>query len=394
MPAESLAQGLLLPELRLLKTRDPWGSGKMELTVEKTSPMEVCPKCATPSSSVYDRRWARVRDANIRHRRVWLHIRKRRFSCKTCRKPFTEPIQGVRKGARTSERFRRDIQQACENFADLKRVMTTYRCSSGYVYDTHYSVLELRRRTRLYPWPKAIGLDEHFFKANRLGFREFVSMVVDFSNRRLFEVVEGRRGAELRYALSRIPGRENVRAVVTDLSETYRSFARDFFPNAMLIADKFHVIRLLHPAINKRRKEITGDRRSLPVRRLLLRNGYRLSRDERAALFRWLEDKHALREVYQAKEALHRLYRTKGYSRASRALTKLTDVLALSQLPEIKTFRRTLMRWRDEILAYFDWPLTNGPTEGFNGKAKLVKRRAYGYKSFKNYRLQLLNACA
>jgi transposase len=37
---------------------------------------------------------------------------------------------------------------------------------------------------------------------------------------------------------------------------------------------------------------------------------------------------------------------------------------------------------------------SNGPTEGFNGKAKLVKRRAYGYKSFKNYRLQLLNACA
>ena len=46
-----------------------------------------------------------------------------------------------------------------------------------------------------------------------------------------------------------------------------------------------------------------------------------------------------------------------------------------------------------EILAYFGTGLTNGRTEGFNNKAKLVKRRAYGYRSFRNYRLRLLNAC-
>ena len=63
-------------------------------------------------------------------------------------------------------------------------------------------------------------------------------------------------------------------------------------------------------------------------------------------------------------------------------------------LPELKTLRRTLMRWRTEILAYFATGLTNGRTEGFNNKAKVVKRRAYGYRSFRNYRLRLLNACA
>jgi transposase len=52
------------------------------------------------------------------------------------------------------------------------------------------------------------------------------------------------------------------------------------------------------------------------------------------------------------------------------------------------------MKWRTEILAYFATGLTNGRTEGFNNKAKLVKRRAYGYRSFANYRLRLLNACA
>jgi transposase len=68
--------------------------------------------------------------------------------------------------------------------------------------------------------------------------------------------------------------------------------------------------------------------------------------------------------------------------------------MANSTVPEIQTFRRTLVKWRREVLAYFHTRLTNGPTEGFNNKAKLVKRRAYGYRSFSNYRLRLLNACA
>jgi transposase len=68
--------------------------------------------------------------------------------------------------------------------------------------------------------------------------------------------------------------------------------------------------------------------------------------------------------------------------------------MARSALPEVQRLRTTLVRWRCEILAYFLCRLTNARTEGFNGKAKLVIRRAHGYKSFANYRLRLLNACA
>ena len=52
------------------------------------------------------------------------------------------------------------------------------------------------------------------------------------------------------------------------------------------------------------------------------------------------------------------------------ALTALTDWLASSPLPELQTLRRTLMRWRHDVLAYFSTGLTNGRTEGFNNKAK------------------------
>ena len=68
--------------------------------------------------------------------------------------------------------------------------------------------------------------------------------------------------------------------------------------------------------------------------------------------------------------------------------------MARSALPEVQTLRTTLMRWRKEVLAYFLCRLTNARTEGLQRQGKLVIRRAYGYKSFRNYRLRLLSCCA
>jgi hypothetical protein len=102
----------------------------------------------------------------------------------------------------------------------------------------------------------------------------------------------------------------------------------------------------------------------------------------------------AAKVIVADQEAMHSLYRTRGRERAKVALGALTDRLAASALPELQTLRRTLIRWRHEILEHFATGLTNARTEGFNNKAKLVKKRAYGYRSFRNYRLRLLNACA
>jgi len=275
-----------------------------------------------------------------------------------------------------------------------QEVRRAYRCSSGYLYKALYAQLEHRRRRRLYPWPAVIGIDEHFFRRGRGGFREFVSMVVDYKNRRLMELAEGRTVAQLEAQLGYIPGRENVRFVVLDMCDPFRNFAQRFFPNARLVADKFLVLRLLTPHINRRRRLITGDRRSAVIRRLLLRSRFRLDHTSRWALDQWLDGYPELRQLYAAKEAMHSLYRIRGRDRAKVALTALTDSLAASPLPELQTFRRTLLRWRREILTYFGTGLTNARTEGFNNKAKLVKKRAYGYRSFRNYRLRLLNACA
>jgi transposase len=387
---ENTSRLLLLPELKLIQHLNP-SKYRNYYRVDKESAFEVCPKCATPSRSVHDRRWVKVCDQPIRGSGVYLRIRKRRFRCPGCKSVFTEPVQGIRKGYRTTERFRRGVKWACENFSDLKRVSRAFNCSSWLVYKIFYEQLELKSRQRQYPWPHTIGIDEHSFKRGKYG-KEFASLLVDYANKRIFEVAEGKTAIGLIEQLKWIDGRENVRNVVLDLCDPFKKFAKEHFPNAELVADKFHVLRLITPAINVRRKEITGDQRSNPVRKLLLRNGHTLKYFEKRALWEWLEHHPVMKEVYFYKEALHRFYRIHGFEKASRALTALTDQMALSTLKEIQTLRKTLMKWRTEILNYFKTKLTNGRTEGYNRLAKLYQYKAFGYKSFKNYRLRLLNA--
>lgn len=393
MPHHRLARLCLLPELSLKTVSDCQSFCILE--ARKESLLEVCPKCATASSSIYDRRKVTVKDAPIRGKLVIIRLTKRRFYCRPCRKPFTEPVGGIAKRSRTTQRYRKHLLWACQNFSDLKSARRHLGCSDGYLYKTLYEELARKAKERCYPWPKSIGLDEHYFRKNKAKHHpEFVSVVVDHVNKRVFDLVEGRSKNELNAALFQTPGRDNVRWVTIDLSPTYRSFVREFFPQAQIVADKFHVLRLLNHVINKQRKQIAGDRRTNPIGRMLLRSGKRLSFFERSVVWRWLEDYPELKEVYRAKEALFGLYRIRGHQRAKKAFAVMCHRFAVSPSSDVQRLRRTLINWQKEILAYFENPITNGRVEGFNGKAKLIRKKAYGYRSFKNYRLRLLNDCA
>lgn len=390
---ESTNRFILLPELKILTH---WQQNKFRTHYKcvKESAFEVCPKCATKSFSVHDRRWVKVQDHPLRGTGMYLHVLKRRFRCPGCKKVFTEPVSGIRKGFKTTERFRRGVRWACENFKDLKKVQRAYGCSAWLTHKVFYEQLEIKYRERSNdPWGTRLGIDEHTWrkKRSKSGVTEFASLIVDHDRKRIAEVVNGKTVQSMKDALEYIPGRERVREVTIDMCDPFKKFVREFFPNAKLTADKFHVLRLANPMINKARTEITGDQRSNPVRTLLLRNRHRLKYFEKSALDQWLELHAKLKEIYWCKEALHQLYRTKGLRRASRALTNLTDRMALSVLPEIKKLRKTLMKWRTEILHYFESGLTNARTEGYNRRAKGEQYNAFGVRSFINYRLRLLN---
>lgn len=394
MSQDTLANFILLPELKLIRVVQ---EGRFSARYEcvKASKVEYCPRCACPSESTYDSRSVRIKDSPIRSYGVFLVIQKRRLWCTPCQKPFTEPVPGIRKGKRHTERYQQAVSWACEKFADLKSVRRAYKCSAGFVYHAHYSRLERKIGEKLnYPWPALVGIDEHSFRKDPQTRRmQYASMIVDYCNARVREVVLGKTCAELKDALASIPGRENVMHAVIDMCDPFRNFIYEFFPNATITADKFHVLRLLSPALLRKRKQITGTKADARAKRLLLMSAHKLEPASRRAIWDFLERYPELNELYWTKETLHRFYRIRGYDRAVKAFTEITDDLAQSELPEIKTLRKTLMKWRQEILNYFKTGLTNGRTEGFNNKAKVVKRRAYGYRSFRNYRLKVLTAC-
>jgi transposase len=331
----------------------------------------------------------------LRSHDLRLKILKRRFSCKPCRRPFTEPVPGILPGRRTTQRFRLAVTEACEKYTDLSRVRREFRVSSHFVYAAHYERMKLNLREREgAPWPSAIGIDEHAYGKNKEFRRtQFVTTIVNHDKGKMFEAVIGKTQAELEVATAHVPGRENVQWATIDMCDPYRNYIRSFFPNAKIVADKFHVLRLLTPALLRKRKEISGTRADLRAKKLLLMSGKNLTYLERLALDRFLRRYPDMHELYGWKERMHSFYRIRGYGRAYEAYKRLVDDMSVSFLPEIRTLRKTLLKWKEEVLNYFSSNLTNARLEGFNCKASLLKRRAYGYRNPENYRIQLLNAC-
>lgn len=394
-PHLHLTKGLLLPELELIYVRKISEYSFRWITKKKRRGA-VCPKCASLSNTLYDKRRVIIKDTPITGKGITLEIEKNRYYCKQCRKPFTESIPGILPRRRTTQRLRRSIQWACLNFADLKKVSRQYACSPGFIYKVFYEQLELETRKRnRYEFGPAVGIDEHVFGRKKgLGKREFVTMLVDHKRKKLREVALGRTHAQLHDQFKDIPGRENVKLVTLDMSDSYKSFAKNFFVNAELVADRFHVQRLIQPILMTKRIEITGDKRKNPVRILMNKNRKNLKYWERTALDQWLSLHPEMNEVYNYKEAIARFYEIRGYDRAAIIFEKLIESLRRSKNPAIKTLTNTFVRWKTEILNFFKYRITNARVEGFNNVAKVIKRRAYGFRSFKNYRLRLLTACS
>jgi transposase len=384
----------LLPSRKLKFLKSTLGQRGRVWEVEKPiTRAEECPKCKTLCSTLYGRARSVVRDEPLRNESLFLKIKKHRYFCKVCRKPFTERVQGIEFKKKTTQRYRKFIAHMSEEFTNLQGVKKKYNCSSGLIYNVFYEQQELKLRERKnQPWPEVIGIDEHFF-SRRKGYTEFCTVFTDMKGKRLFEMVLGKDSKTLFEKLGVIPGREKVRLVVMDLSSSYRSFVQKMFPQAEIVADKFHTLRLLTPHLLKTRKSIHGHRQEMRTRKLLLCNRMRLDYFLRCDIDRYLKDHPKLKELYYYKEKLHQFYRTKGVVRAAGVLHKLIEELKARPYEELQRLGKTLQRWRKEILLYFATGLTNARTEAFNKTAKLVQRRACGYKNFENYRLRTLNAC-
>jgi transposase len=120
MSVQKLARLLVLHELKLIETKHP-SANLVFLTCVKGSEFEVRPRCAQKSDKIYDHRRVKIKDEPLRGKTVILHIQKRRFACKPCKRPLTEPVSGIGKGKRITYRFQVSIFQLAEIFFRFKK---------------------------------------------------------------------------------------------------------------------------------------------------------------------------------------------------------------------------------------------------------------------------------
>lgn len=401
-PGNFLAKLVSFPELQLVYVDARSRLGWLVVHLQSTSSCRACPRCASLCSGTYDHRSARALDAPLRDKKVELVIRKKRYYCRRCRKPFTEALHGIFKGARLTERLRRNILWCCSRFQSLLAVSRAMGCSNSTVRRSLYAHLEIHVQRHLsYGFPEQIGIDEHFFGLSQssrfqaVSEQKYHTTIVDLKRHRLYRAVKDRDQASVFDQLKDEPGAEKVKEVAMDMSEGYRNLVHALFPNARISIDPFHVLRLLQRPLNHERKKIIGrKKRGNPLAKLLLKSGAKLEAPIRWQIQSFLKPYPELHALYEAKERLHRLYRCRGRRWAEKSLDHLLrDLDAQSRIEPLKTLAGTLRRWREEILHHFESGLTNAMTEGFNNKIKLIKRMAYGFRNPDAYNRRILYAC-
>ncbi len=181
--------------------------------------------------------------------------------------------------------------------------------------------------------------------------------------------------------------------VIMDLSETYRSIARRYFPNATIVADRFHVVRLINQHfLNVWKQHDPEGRKNRGLLSLMRRHQWHLSDEQHANLMGYLAAYPVLQALYVAKQKLIRFVLLMTL-KARRARAKLPGFLTLLQDSPLRTLAKTLKSWLEPIIAMWRFSKSNGITEGFHNKMEMMSRRAYGFRNFENYRLRVLAHC-
>jgi len=129
------------------------------------------------------------------------------------------------------------------------------------------------------------------------------------------------------------------------------------------------------------------------ARRLLTMAEERLDEDGRAKMLELLATGDLRGDVtaaWHAKEAVRELYSHADEETAGAWIDDLIVSMAASPTLEVRSLGRTLERWRIEIIAWHRTHVSNGPTEAMNNLAKRIKRVAFGFRSFRNYRVRTL----
>ena len=347
-----------------------------------------CGRCLEPAPYRDTRPTRRFRHVPTWGIPVEFHSAPRRVSCPRCEGVRVESMPWVS----GKQQMTRALMVTLASWAQRlpwKQVSELFRCSWGTVATAVDEAVTYGLAHRELEGLTHIGIDEISRKRGHV----YVTNVYDLERKRLVWSGEG-RSKETLEAFFDFLGPEKTAAlqgICCDMWKPYIDVTKDRAPQALLVFDKFHIVRHLMEAVDQvRRDEI---REKGPAHKALmyktrfiwLKNPWNLTETQALRLGELERFNLKINRAYLLKELFRHFwdYRRAGWAR--RYLKKWFWWATHSRLAPIRDFAWMLRRHQDDLLNYFQMPIHNGTVEGLNNKAKLVIHKAYGFRTAKNY---------
>lgn len=349
-----------------------------------------CPNCGHVTTFIKDYRLQTVKDLSVLGKPLTVTIRKRRYVCKHCNATFTEENPYIKRYCHFPNRLY--IESLTESFRLQSFTSVAKRLGVSVT-----SIIRWFDKLNC-PHPKlpeCIAIDE--FRGNA-GGEKFQCNVADPVKHQVIDILPSRNTEDICKHFLEYPYKERakVKKIVMDLSTLFRSVAKTIFPEAKIVADKFHVIRVVTNSLENVRKRIQKEFHATKrkwfkhSRYLLLKPEYKLTDEDKIELSRMLNSSMELEKAYVLKERFYEIFRQKTRNEAKKELRDWLLLAAQLAIPEFKHCITTFTNWRTEIANIIDESVSNGFIEGSNNKIKVLKRISYGVRNFERFRNRIL----
>jgi transposase len=228
----------------------------------------------------------------------------------------------------------------------------------------------------------------------------YLTIVLDLESGAVVHVGRGKGGDALKDFWTRLRrSRARIEAVATDMSPAYVDAVVSHLPQATLVFDRFHVIKLYNDRLSELRRALYHQLKdSLQknvlkgVRWLLLKRPENLdsTRNEPKRLQEALRLNEPLATAYYLKEELSEVWEQDDQQTAETVLMDWITWAESTGIRMLHDFAKTLRAHAWGILAHYDYPISTGPLEGTNNKIKTMKRQAYGFRDQEFFSLKIL----
>ena len=361
-------------------------SGQLHIYLELPRKKHVCPCCGTETACIHDYRVQIIKDIPMA-RDTFLHLRKRRYRC-ACGKRFFENNSFLPRYYRVTSRLFAEIIFAFKKIVSAKEIGCRFNVSA--VTAMRYFNFFNKKLTVL---PEVISLDE--FKGNS-GGQKYNSIIVDPKEKAVLDILPNRFESDLVKYFSHFSNKTAVKYFVCDMNPHFREVAKICFPQATIVADKYHVIRQVYWAMEKVRKNEQNKlskrfrKYFKKSRNLLMKRIEKLTEEEMDRLSLMFEIAPRLADAYRIKNEFLDVIRLKSSNEGKQRLIDWLFSVEVMDLPEFYDCTRAYHNWFQEIVNSMDVPWTNGYIEGCNNKTKVLKRVTYGMRNFSNLRKRII----